>query len=130
MLYLQLQTKGMGKGQRIKNGMTLLCIAIFLFSYVNSTMFWHGHTVAGNWIVHSHIASKEHRSNQDGTTHTAAQLLLVQTVNQTSFTEDAIVSYEMEPFRKAVEASVPEPICPISLIDAPHATLRGPPSLV
>ena len=45
----------------------MVCIAMFLFSYVNSSMFWHGHNVRGSCFYHSHISGLTHRTaNTDG----------------------------------------------------------------
>lgn len=115
---------------RLQSVLTMCCIAAFLFSYVNSTMFWHGHTVSGNWLLHSHLASKEHRSAPASNPHTDAQLILIQALNESSCTEDAVASYDLEPLRPLVAVQATEPQSSPSLCAASRIALRGPPALV
>ena len=121
---------GMRHNQHIKQGLTMLCIAMFLFNYANASLFWHGHTVCGRWIFHSHFASKAHRTLPEGNSHTDFQLILIQTLNASSCTEEAIPAYEMEPFRQlvAIQGMVTE--WAWSPGTALHSVLRGPPALV
>ena len=114
----------------MRSGMTMLCIAVFLFSYVNATMFWHGHSGAGYWVFHSHIASAAHRTSSTENPHNTAELLLIQTMNQTSFTEDVILSCDLEPLRVIVETVQTEPISCAGILPYDHVVLRGPPALV
>ncbi|MBQ2599008.1 MAG: hypothetical protein II580_04990 [Bacteroidales bacterium] len=116
--------------QGLRSGMTVLCIAIFLFSYVNATMFWHGHDVSGNWIIHSHISTKAHRSAPESNTHTATQLLLIQSAGAIACTEDAVVSYEMEPVRPVAGILFQHQPTLSSPSSLAAASLRGPPALV
>ena len=110
--------------------MTMLCIAMFLFSYVNSSMFWHGHSSRGYWSFHSHIADKAHRTGHGDGGHSANQFLLIEALNNVSFTEAAVPSFDLEPFRTfsacifTQQKTLPSN-CVVSLV-----TLRGPPELV
>ena len=84
--------------------MASLCVVIFLFSYANATMFWHGHMITVHyWIYHSHIAGKAHRSAPLDKAHTSAELQLIQTVDQISVTDDVISDCEVVPYRNVVE---------------------------
>ena len=110
--------------------MATLYIAIFLFSYANSTMFWHVHMVANHyWIFHSHIAGSTHRSAPIEKAHTSEELLLIQSLNQVSLTDDVISYCEIEPFCELVETiiTVPEYTCNVHYYE--RIVLRGPPSL-
>ena len=122
--------KGIRRNQYMRSGMTMLCIAVFLFSYVNATMFWHGHSGAGYWVFHSHIASATHRTSPAENPHNTAELLLIQTMNQTSFTEDEILSCDLEPLRVIVETVQTEPISCAGILPYDRVVLRGPPALV
>ena len=53
--------------------MTVSFIVIFLFNYVNSTMFWHGHVVGEYWIIHSHIYGNAHQTGRAPCGHTSAE---------------------------------------------------------
>ena len=74
--------KGYRPISRLRSAMATLCIAIFLFSYVNATMFWHGHSGSGYWVFHSHIASAAHRTAPSENPHNSAELQLIQISNQ------------------------------------------------
>lgn len=109
----------------------MLCIAMFLFSYVNSTMFWHGHNVQGVWFYHSHISGKAHRTGQTDGGHTTAQLILIQTVNEVSVTESVVPVFEMEPVLPAETRTIVT--LPAACEGGSVAFLfsrRGPPALV
>ena len=114
----------------IRNGMTMFCIAVFLFSYVNSSMFWHGHNVSGSWIVHSHISGKAHRSAPAENSHTTAEYQLIESLNQTSVTEDVIASYDLAPSCRLVFTVLVLPELAALAPEAAHISLRGPPALV
>ena len=114
----------------VRGGLTMLCIAVFLFSYVNATMFWHGHNVSGYWFFHSHIASAFHRSAPTENSHTSAELLLIQALNQASYTEEAVFSCDLEPFRVIIETILTEPGPSSGVLFSDHVSLRGPPALV
>lgn len=108
----------------------MFCIAAFLFSYVNSTFFWHGHTVSGSRLFHSHLSSKEHRSAPATNPHTDAQLVLIQMLNASSCTEEAVAAYDLEPLRPLVAVQPVASQSSGSLGAALHLVLRGPPALV
>lgn len=114
----------------LRKEMTMLCIAIFLFSYVNSAMFWHGHNVQGFLFYHSHISDKAHRSGQTDGGHTAAQLLLIEASNQASYTDDAVQVFCIEPQCPMVALIMVLPAEYDSQATALHFSLRGPPVLV
>ena len=114
----------------MKNGLTMLCIAVFLFSYVNATMFWHGHSGAGYWVFHSHIANAAHRTAPAENPHNATELLQIQAVNQVSFTEDVILSCDLELVCGRVETVQTEPVSCVGILTYDHIVLRGPPALV
>lgn len=108
----------------------MVCIVMFLFSYVNSSMFWHGHNVRGSWFFHSHISSLAHRTaNTDGG-HTAAEFVLLEMTNQASFTEMAVPDLVLEPLRTVEALIVTPPVAHESHGPALHSSLRGPPVLV
>ena len=109
----------------------MLCIAMFLFSYVNSTMFWHGHNVQGVWFYHSHISGRAHRTGQTDGGHTTAQLILTQTVNEASVTESVVPVFETVPVSMAeVRTIVTLPAACESGCVTFHFSRRGPPALV
>jgi len=110
--------------------MATLCIGIFLFSYVNATMFWHGHSSSGYWYFHSHISGAAHRSAPADTAHTTAELLLIQTLNLTSFTDDVIPACDLVPFRQLSETVLTTWISYSGIVEDGHVVLRGPPALV
>ena len=110
--------------------MATLCIAIFLFSYVNATMFWHGHSVSGYWFFHSHIAGPSHRTVPFENAHTSAELLLIQTLNLASFTEDVIPACDTAPFLVTVETVMTAPESVSFVLPDSPVILRGPPALV
>lgn len=116
--------------QILRNGMTMLCIAVFLFSYVNATMFWHGHGSAGYRVFHSHIATAAHRAAASQIPHNAAELQLIEAANQASFTDDVMPVCELEPFRTVTGTVLTQPasVAGIRLYDL--SLLRGPPALV
>lgn len=131
ILFLHFRMKGYRHNSIFRSAMATLCIAIFLFSYANATMFWHGHMVTKYyWIYHSHIAGKAHRSAPIDKAHTSAELQLIQTVDQISISDDVISDCEVVPYRNVVEAviSIPEYTCDTHIYE--HIVLRGPPSLV
>ena len=119
-----------GQISLFRKGTTLLCIAMFLFSYVNSTLFWHGHNVQGIRFYHSHVSGPSHRTGNTDGGHTAAQLILIQTVNQASFTEDAVQSIDLRPFRPAEGVVTTPAFSQESVSSVPCLSLRGPPVLV
>ena len=108
----------------------MLCIAIFLFSYVNATMFWHGHSGSGYWIFHSHIANTAHRTTPAENPHNTAELLLIQAMNQASLTEDVIPVCGLEPLRILEETLSTEPASLVVFRSPGTLVLRGPPALV
>lgn len=110
--------------------MATLCIAIFLFSYVNATMFWHGHSAAGYWYFHSHIAGETHRNAPVEKAHNSAELLLIQTLNQANFTEKVIPACDIVPFRTVREIIQTVPEQTSGFQPDGHIVLRGPPELV
>ena len=110
--------KGYSHISRLRSVMTTICIAIFLFCYVNATMFWHGHSFQGGWFFHSHIAGWAHRTAHDSGDHTAAQFQLLAEVNQLACTESAVTSY-----------SLTRPDSVISDRTVSAVSLRGPPEL-
>lgn len=109
--------------------MTTICIAIFLFCYVNATMFWHGHSFQGGWFFHSHIAGWAHRTAHDSGDHTAAQFQLLAEVNQLACTDSAVTSYSQDVFRWEVYASLTRPDSVIAGRTVSAVSLRGPPEL-
>lgn len=108
----------------------MLCIGMFLFSYVNASMFWHGHHAQGNWFFHSHIADKAHRTAHTDGGHTAAQFLLLETLNQVSYTEAAVPAFDLEPLLAPAAVILTLPAAYESRVPAFHFSLRGPPALV
>ena len=108
----------------------MLCIAVFLFSYVNATMFWHGHSGAGYWIFHSHIAATSHRTAPAENPHNAAELQLIATADQAAFTDDVMPVCETEPFRILTETVRTEPASRTGICLYELSRLRGPPALV
>ncbi len=121
---------GIRHQQSIRSAMTMLCIAVFLFNYVNATMFWHGHSEAGYWVFHSHIASASHRAVPSENPHNAAELLLIEAADQASFTDEVMPACDLEPLRIILGTVQTQPesgtgICPHDL-----SLLRGPPALV
>lgn len=105
-------------------------MAIFLFSYVNATMFWHGHSGSGYWVFHSHIAGPSHRSAPVETAHTASEWLLIQLVDQSSFTDDVIPVCDVAPKDMLVETVQTEPASCSVTPSYGRIVLRGPPALV
>ena len=114
----------------VRSGMTVLCMAIFLFSYVNATMFWHGHSGSGYWVFHSHIAGPSHRSAPVETAHTASEWLLIQLVDQSSFTDDVIPVCDVAPKDLRVETVLTELAFHAGIPAFSRVSLRGPPALV
>lgn len=117
-------------GRRIKQGLTVLCIAVFLYGYVDSTMFWHGHNISGNWVFHSHISTKAHRSAPLERSHTEAELLLISAVNAVSYTEEALAAFDFTPLRPFAGTLAAPAETDAASVKPPHAALRGPPALV
>lgn len=122
--------KGYKRISSLRSVMSSLCIALFLFSCVNATMFWHGHSTAGYWVFHSHIADSAHRSAPLEDSHNTAELLLIQAVNQASFTEDVIPACDLEPLREIVEIVATQPTSFSAFLSSETPALRGPPALV
>ncbi len=122
--------KGYRKISSLRSVMSSLCIALFLFSYVNATMFWHGHSSPGCWVFHSHIAGATHRSAPVENPHNAAELLLIQAVNQVSFTEDVIPSCDLIPIWVVLDTVQSEPVSFDEILSSGPTVLRGPPALV
>lgn len=122
--------KGYRPTSRLRSAMATLSIAIFLFSYVNATMFWHGHGSAGYRVFHSHIATAAHRAAASQIPHNAAELQLIEAANQASFTDDVMPVCELEPFRTVTGTVLTQPasVAGIRLYDL--SLLRGPPALV
>ncbi len=116
--------------QFAKSGMTVLCMVIFLFSYVNSTMFWHGHSGSGYWIFHSHISGSSHRSAPVEAAHTSTELLLIQAVDQSSLTDDVFPVCDLTPQDMMMETVQTEPASTSGISSFWHIVLRGPPALV
>ena len=110
--------------------MATLCVAIFLFSYVDATMFWHGHSASGSWVFHSHIAGPSHRNVPFEKAHTSAEMLLIQALNLASFTEDVIPACDTAPFRVTVETVLTVPESASFVLSDGPVILRGPPVLV
>lgn len=111
--------------------MTMICIAMFLFSYVNSSMFWHAHHVQGIWFYHSHISDHAHRTDHTDGGHTTAQLIVLETVNQATYTETALPDFDLEPYHPAeVRMIVTPPAAHEIRSLAFQFSRRGPPVLV
>ena len=110
--------------------MTTLCIAMFLFSYVNASMFWHGHTTQGIWFFHSHIADKAHRTDHTDGGHNAAQFLLVELANQVSYTESSVPVFDLEPVLAGGTFFETRLVAPVNNGHTYSHSLRGPPALV
>lgn len=108
----------------------MLCIAVFLFSYINSNFFWHGHKISGSWIFHSHIASASHRSSPEENTHTSTELLLIQAFNQASFTDEVMPYFSLEPISILLVTVQAEPVSWQCDLAYDHSFLRGPPAFV
>ncbi|MCR5709857.1 MAG: hypothetical protein K6G79_05190 [Bacteroidales bacterium] len=121
---------GIRHNKCFRSWMTMLSIVIFLFSYVNATMFWHGHNATGYWVFHSHIAGASHRSAPAESAHTSAELLLVQAVDQNSVTQDVLFSCDLRPQVALLETVWTEPASLSGTILYISALLRGPPALV
>ena len=119
-----------GQISRLRGMMTMLCIGMFLFSYVNATMFWHGHNVQGVWFYHSHIADRAHRTGQTDGGHTTAQLILIETVHQAAYTEAAVPEIAIEPVRPAETRTIETPsVVQDGRTLVINFSLRGPPVL-
>ena len=110
--------------------MTTLCIAMFRFSYVNASMFWHGHTTQGIWFFHSHIADKAHRTDHTDGGHNAAQFLLVELANQVSYTESSVPVFDLEPVLAGGTFFETRLVAPVNNGHTYSHSLRGPPALV
>lgn len=108
----------------------MLCIAVFLFGYVDSTMFWHGHNISGNWVFHSHISTKAHRSAPLERSHTEAEILLISAANAVSYTEEALAAFDFTPLRPFAGTLAAPAETDAASVKPPHADLRGPPALV
>lgn len=108
----------------------MFCIAVFLFSYVNTTMFWHGHAGSGYWVFHSHIAGAAHRTAPVEKAHSTAEWLLIQSLDQVSVTDDVFPSIELAPFRVWMGTVWTGTVSPSGIQGAGSVALRGPPSLV
>ncbi len=109
--------------------MTVSFIAIFLFNYVNSTMFWHSHMVGEYLIIHSHIYGDAHQTGRAPCGHTSAELLLLSIVNQTVSLEKVVSAIDLQPLRQMVTVVLDLLSVPVQSIDVPHVSLRGPPVL-
>lgn len=116
--------------QALRSAMTMLCIAVFLFSYVNATMFWHGHSRAGYWVFHSHIASASHRAAPSENPHNAAELLLIEAANQISCTDEVMPACDLEPLRTVLGTVQTQPESGTGICLHDLSLLRGPPALV
>lgn len=110
--------------------MTTFCIAIFLFCYVNATMFWHGHSVQGNWLFHSHLADWAHRTAHSDGDHTAAQFQLLVELSLFACTGSAVPSFGQDVFRQEEPVTPSRPDSFASECSVCAVSLRGPPELV
>ena len=115
---------------RLRSVMAVLCIAMFLFSYVNSSMFWHYHYVKNNFFFHSHMCGSNHRTSHTDGGHTATQLILLETVSYTTLTDAAVVHFDIEPFRLEEVRTVTPSDAFESICLAFYFSRRGPPVLV
>lgn len=122
--------RGTLRVSRLRSAMTMLCIAIFLFSYVNATMFWHGHCVQGRWFYHSHICGAEHRSAQSDGGHTYGQFLQLAEASLLSFTDAAVPTLETTILRPVIVLLQAPPSQERPDPGIPVTALRGPPALV
>lgn len=126
-LYLPPEMKGFIHSRPVRNGMTMLGIAIFIFGYVNSAMFMHSHKVDGRTVVHSHISGKDHRAGHSTGGHTAAQFLLLDIVNHAVYTDAAVPFFDLHPVR-LLERILPALAETVSAVaEHRHPSLRAPP---
>jgi len=121
--------KGLRHSKWAKNGILMFCIAVFLFSYANATMFWHGHYIHGHLVLHSHISSAEHRSTPEDNPHDLAGLQLIQTVDSSPCTDEIIPSFDLEEVLTIVEPLLPEPEHLYAIRSYDYISRRGPPEL-
>jgi len=113
-----------------RSGMSMLCIVVFLFSYVNITMFWHGHSGSGYRIFHSHVAGAAHRAAPVEKAHTPEEWLLIQSLDLVSLTDDVLPVIELAPFRLRLETLRTEAESFSGFQGLGAVALRGPPALV
>lgn len=111
--------------------MTVFFIIVFLFSYVNSTMFFHSHSFGRNTVVHSHISTKAHRSdNGRAEKHSTAQVLHISEANHVSYTDASIQHFNLQPEGQSVIRVVGTTTSvSLSTFEIQHG-LRAPPVLV
>ncbi|MBR0255620.1 MAG: hypothetical protein IJQ69_06860 [Bacteroidales bacterium] len=121
--------KGILHNRYFRSGMMMLCIFVFLFGYVNSSMFLHSHRVHGTVVLHSHISGKAHRSDHSAGGHTAAQFLLLNIVNHAAYTEEAFEVFELEPFCPLEAVMAVLPASAVTVAEWLHPSLRAPPVL-
>ena len=108
----------------------MVCIVMFLFSYVNNSMFWHGHSAQGFWSFHSHLADKAHRTSHTDGSHTAGAFVLLAAANQASCTDAAVPAFDLDPLRKPESRMEALPVAQEQRGVVFRFTLRGPPVLV
>lgn len=110
--------------------MTMLCIAIFLLSYINATMFMHCHNVHGTWVYHSHISDTAHRTSHSDGGHTAASLQLIADAGQLNLTDSVVPDFITDVFQSLTTILPSEPVFSCFDSQLSQISLRGPPSLV
>lgn len=106
-------------------GVLLLTLSAY---YINSSMFYHTHEIAGETIFHSHFYSDEHTNSEDGG-HTLELAKLIAILGNITLEEQNFDSHVASP-----ELCIEREIVALNSIDRYHAvelhpSLRAPPTL-
>lgn len=110
--------------------MTIFLIAMLIFNYVNTTMFWHCHLVDGQIIFHSHIYGKSHHTGNSDGGHTRGQLQFLDYISHTLFTDSVIPDVHVGFYEVLLCEFRPADDSSLSLGFFSRALQRGPPSMV
>jgi hypothetical protein len=114
---------------KIVNGGKILLLLLFLGYYSGITLFYHGHLVNGQIIVHSHpFCSKgEKKANFPLHTHNTAAYFLIQQLSETNWDNTSNTPQLPKPIVIvcAPLLSYEEPF--ILSIQSTHISLRAPP---
>ncbi len=108
-------------------GILLLILSAY---YVNSTMFFHRHTVGGDAVYHSHFFSKLHTTSSEDGGHTIEVVKLIASLNNIAIEQQNFDSPLFDVVRPLeCVAQVRECVKP-ALIPLCYFSLRGPPRCI
>ncbi len=111
---------------RYKSVLVGIFLLILSAYYVNSTMFYHSHTVAGQNVYHSHFFGSSHTTSDDGG-HTSESLDLIAALSDISLQQQDFNSHIELPERTLESVALVRPTAQSTFFLERCGGLRAPP---